>query len=510
MGSIGRDVVFGVRMLGKRPGFTLVVVLILALGLGANTAIFSVLHSVILRPLPFPDADRLVMVRGSHFPDEMGEEVAIANLLDWRRENRSFDQLGAYAPASLNLTGGDTPERIETAQVSPGAMAALGVQPVLGRLFLADEEGPESRLAILSYGIWRSHFGGDPDILGEVIRLSGIEYPVVGVMPPDFQFPSEKAQLWFPLRITEDRANDRRERWAYPFGRLKAGVSLVAAQADMDRVTAALAQEYPEFNKNWGVRLVPLHQHLVGEVRPALLTLQVTVFLLLLLACANVANLQLARAASRRTEMAVRSAIGASSPAILRQLLIEGMILAGLGGLVGLLLAFWGLRLLIAINPDYIPRLDQVGIDPTVLLFTLGLAALTGLVFGLVPARSALKRNLVQDLQEGSATSSSGLGQIHFRRLLTVFEVVGSLVLMIGAGLLLASLSHLRSVEPGFNPEDVVTLELVLPRSRYPDGPQRAAFFREIAERASGLPGVNAAGGTSSLPLSGSSASASY
>lgn len=505
-----RDLIYTLRTLRRNPGFMLVVVFILALGIGANTAIFSVVNAVLLRPLPYPAPERLVMMPAAHRPNEMGTEASVGNFLDWRRENRSFELLGAYAPASVNLTGADTPEHLPGAQVTPTGLAALGVKPMLGRIFHPDEEKGDTRLVILSYGLWKSHFGGDPNILGKTVRLSGIQYPIVGVMPPQFHFPDNQAQFWIPIRLTEDRVTDRQERWIYAFGRLKNGVSLQAAQKEMDGLTAVLAQQFPSHNKDWGVRLVPLQEFLVGKIRPALLILLTTVLLVLLLACANIANLQLARASTRRTEMAIRSAMGASAPIVLRQLLLEGLTLAVLGGLVGLVLAKWALRLLIALSPSYIPRLDEVTIDGSVLAFTFGIAILTGLVFGLVPAWSAVKPDLVGDLREGGRGASSGAGHIRFRRLLTISEVAAALMLLVGAGLLLASLTRLQRVEPGLNPKDVLTLEVVLAANKYSTDEQRGTFYRQLAERASHIPGVQAAGGVSNLPLSGNSSSESY
>jgi putative ABC transport system permease protein len=510
MGTILRDLLYTFRTLKSNLAFTAVVVFILALGIGANTAIFSVVNAVILRQLPFRSPERLIMLPAAHRPDPMGEEVSPANFLDWRRESHSFEHLGAYGPASMNLTGGDSPERIKGTLITPGGMEALGTKPLLGRLFQPDEEKGNSRLAILSYSLWRSHFGGDPNILGKVIRLGGIAYPIIGVMPPQFHFPTNDVQIWTPVRFTEERSKDRQSRWLYAIGRLKDGVSMSAAQQEMDALTSALAQQYPADNKDWGVRLVPLQDYFVGKIRPALLILLTTVFLVLIIACANIANLQLARAASRRTEMAIRSAMGAPASAVLRQLMVEGLTLSLLGGLLGLLLAQWSLRLLIAASPKYIPRLEEVGIDGKVLLFTLAIALLTGLVFGLVPAFSALKPDLVGDLRDGGRGASSGVAHIRFRRLLTVAEVATTLVLLIGAGLLLTSLVRLQKVEPGFNAKDVLTMEVVLSPGRYSDDAKESAFFREVVARAATVPGVRSVGGVTTLPLGGGNMTQSY
>jgi putative ABC transport system permease protein len=329
-------------------------------------------------------------------------------------------------------------------------------------------------------------------------------------MPPEFRFPRSDVQIWMPLRLTEARTRDWRSRWLYAFGRLGDGVSLPAAQKEMDGLTRALELQHPEYGKDWGVAVVPLRDHLVGGVRPALLILLTTTLLVLIIACANIANLQLARAAARRREMAIRSAMGASAGAVLRQLLIEGSVLSVLGGLFGIVLAHGSLRILVASSSRGIPRLEEAGLDGTVLLFALGLSVLTGVIFGLVPARAATNADVVGDLREGGRGASSGVGQIRFRRLLTAAEVATSLVLLVGAGLLLSSLARLRKVEPGFRSDNLLTMEIVLPAARYSDSVKRAAFFRELVDRASRLPGVQRASGVANLPLGGSNATEGY
>ncbi len=513
MRMIGRDLGYAFRTLRKSPAFAALVIGILALGIGANAAIFSVVNAVVLRPLPYRSPDRLVMLPAAHRPNAMGTEVAPATFLDWRRESRSFAQLGAYGPASVNLTGTGSPERLQGAVITPGALLALGTKPLLGRLFLPEEEGPQTRVVLLGYGLWSSRFGSDPDIVGKVIRLSDIEYPVVGVMPPEFRFPTfgtSDVRLWMPLRVTPERSRDRQSRWLYAVGRLKDGVSLSAAQQEMDGLTRSLSLQYPEFNKDWGVRLVPLRDALVGRVRPALLILMATVLMVLLIACANVANLQLARAAGRSREMAIRCAIGASGREVLRQLITEGLTLALLGGLLGIALSQACLRLLVAWSSRYIPRLEEVGMDGRVLFFAVVVSILTGVLFGLVPARSALRVDLVGGLQEGGRAASSGVAHIRFRRMLTIGELAGAVVLLVGAALLLSSLARLRRVEPGLDPRGVLTMEVVLPPARYPDKAKRSAFFRELVERASRVPGVESAGGAANLPFSGSNSTQGF
>ncbi|MEO8189583.1 MAG: ABC transporter permease [Acidobacteriota bacterium] len=506
MNRIGRDLRSAIRTLRKSPGFTAVVVVVLGLGIGANTAIFSLVDAALLRRLPYPEPDRLLLLPAQHQPEDMGAEVSLANFLDWRRESRSFAQLGAWAPASFDFTAGSA-ERVQGARITPAGLAAPGIEPLLGRTFLPEEEGPDSRVAVVSFGFWRSRFGGDPSILGRVIRLSGFEYPIVGVMPPQFAFPSADIQVWTPLRMTEPRVRDRQSRYLYAVGRLKRGVSLRAAQSEMDLLTAALAREHPDHNRNWGVRLLPIRESLVGKVRPVLLLLLATVLLVLAIACANIANLQLARAASRRREFAIRSAIGASAGDVLRQLVLEGAVLSLGGGVLGLLFTRASLGILAAWSA---PGAENVRIDARVLFFTLAVSLVTGIVFGLVPARAALRPDLLDVLREQGRGASSGAGQNRFRRLLTGGQVATALVLLIGAALLLSSLVRLQRVEPGFNPKGLSTIEVVLSSPRYSGRERRAAFVRQLVDGAGRIPGVTSAAAVGQLPFGGSNSTESY
>jgi putative ABC transport system permease protein len=406
----------------------------------------------------------------------------------------------------------DRPERLQAAQISPDALAAFGVRPLHGRLFRPDEERPDSRVAVLTYGLWKSRFGGDPAVVGTTIRLSGVEYPVVGVLPPGFRFPrrlGSDVQLFVPLRVTPERAADRQNRWLYAMGRLAAGVSPHAAARELDVRMATLARDFPKDNGGWGVRVVPMREYVVGRVRPALLILLATSLLALAAAAANAGNLALARAAARRGETAVRAAIGASARDLMRPHLLEGILLSVAGGSLGALLAAAGLPLLVSALPGDLPRLDEVRLDPAVLLFTLSTALLVGVACGLLPGLIARRTDPAEGLrlhERGGGAS----GSARLRRLVTVAEIATALVLLVGAGLLLSSLARLVRVDPGFDPRRVLTIEIVLPPRRYPDDAAKSAFYRALAARAAALPGVESAGGVSHLPLSGSNSTESY
>ncbi len=513
METLLRELRHTARSLRKDRGFAATVVAILALGVGANAAIFSVARGVILRPLPYPSPERLVMIPARHRPNDMGEEIAPGNFLDLSRQSRSFQRLGVIGPMTVHLMAGGRPERLQAAQVTPGTLEALGVQPLLGRLLLPDEDRPDSRVVILGYGLWVSRFGADPGILGKVIRLSGVAYPVVGVMPPEFRFPrrfADEVRLLVPLRITPERARDRQSRWLYALGRLKDGVSLAQAQREMDARTAGLAREFPVDNTGWGVEVVPLREHMVARVRPALLLLLAMSLLVLLAACANIGNLMLARAEARRPERALRAALGASPRSLLGRVLLEGLLLSLGGGVLGALLAKTALPALVAAAPAGIPRLSETRVDGPVLLAVLGLSPLLGLALGLLPAIAAGRPSLATEVAIAGRGGAGGAGHLRVRRLVTVAEVAAALVLLVGAGLLLSSLWRLLRVDPGFDPAGVTTLEVVLPANRYPDAAHRSAFFRELVERTARLPAVEAAGGVSHLPLSGSNSTEGY
>ncbi len=510
MGTFLQDVRYAVRTLLKSPGFAAVAVLALALGIGANTAIFSVVKAVLLSPLPYPEPERLVWVRESNPGADIPDEPASApNYNDWRTQVRSFDGLAAYANTALTLTdgGGGEPERIPAVSTSANFFQVVGVAPALGRGFLPEEEtAGKNRVVVLSHGLWQRRFGASPQALGQTITLGGNAYTVVGVAPADFKSPvrgPKAPEMWVPIAFNFNQ-NVRRSDYLNVIGRLRAGATIGQAQAELAGVAARLEQEYPATNAGWTVTTQPLHERVVGNVRQALWVLMGVVGFLLLIACANVANLLLARAAARRQELAVRSALGAGRGRLVRQLLTESLLLGIAGGGLGLILAAWGVELLVALSPGNIPRLEEAGLDARVLAFTFGVSVLTGVVFGLLPALSASKTDLAESLKEGGSRGpTAGQGARRLRSSLVIAEIAITAVLLACAGLMIRSFNAIQSVDPGFRPERVLTFEFSLPSAKYKDEPQIAAFYEQLTARAAALPGVERAALVDSLPLGG-------
>jgi putative ABC transport system permease protein len=506
METLLQDIRFGVRVLRKSPGFTAVAVIALALGIGGNTAIFSAVNAVILRPLPYAAPDRLVFVRETSWqPSTKGTTASWPNYADWRDQSSTFEGLAAAYISNYNLKADTGVERVSGAAVTANTFATLGVDPLLGRAFLDEEDRPNGpSVAVLGHGLWQRRFGGNPEILGRTIDLEGKQTTVVGVMPKGFEFPieSERADLWVPLAGDEE-ALPRGAHFIEVVGRLKDGVTIDQAKGDLAAVAERLGQQYPDTNENRSVLVFPLHDWVVGDVRDSLLLLLGAVGFVLLIACANVANLLLARARARQREVAIRLAVGAGRLRLVRQFLVESLLLAIAGGAVGLLLATWGSDILAAAGPKDIPRLNEAGADWTVLLFTLGVSALTGIVFGLAPAIQ-LSRPELADSLKGTDPRSGGAGS-RIRSALVVSEVALALVLLVGAGLMLASFARLIDVKPGFDPEQVLTAHVSLPDVRYEKIEQQIAFGDEILTRVRALPGVEAAGVATTLPLSGNS-----
>jgi putative ABC transport system permease protein len=502
MNSLLQDLRYGARMLLKKPGFTVVAVVTLALGIGANTAIFSVLHAVLLRPLPYPDADRIVRIDETEGRGGMG--ISPPNLLDFQQQNHSFDHIAAYSGGSFILTGGQEPLRVQSAQVSHNLFSLLRVKPLLGRAFSAAEEKPGQNLvAIIGYGLWKRRFGGDPSLVERQIVLDDKGYLVAGIMPPDFEFPvqSDRVEVWVPLSFPADVSNLRGAHYLDVVGRLKPNISPAQAHMDLETIARRIAEQFPKFVPG-KMLVIPLKQDLVGKVQPYLLMLAGAVLLVLLIATANVASLLLARAAARQKEIAVRMALGASRSRLMRQFLTESLVLSLLGGVGGILLAMWGTEILTAIGPDDVPRLEAARVGTPVLLFALLTSVVTSVLFGLAPAWQASTQDLHSTLKEGGGRRASPPQQL-VRKMLVVAEVTLALVLLCGAGLLIKTMWRLHSVHPGFGPEKVVVAEVILPKTRYPEGTHQSAFFRQLIERIKTLPEVESAGGTTNLPLSG-------
>lgn len=490
-----QDLRYGIRMLFKYPGFTLAAVLTLALGIGANTAIFSVINGVLLRPLPYPQPERLVTLRS---------QESLPDLDDIKAQSQSFEALGGAVMQPQDFTGESDPVQVQAALVNADLFKALGAEPAIGRIISTDEDrdGGE-RVVVLSHKFWQQHFGGNRNAIGGQIPLSGNNYTVIGVMPAGFAMPLENPDVWVALRVANPvAAKVRGVHFLRTYLRLKPGVNVAQAQAEMDGINSWLAKTYPDENKERNRRLTALHERVTGEARPALLILFGAVGLVLLVACANFSSLLLARSAARQQELAIRSALGAVRTRLVRQVLTESVLLAILGGAGGLVLAMWGVDLLMALKPADLPLVTTVGIDGRVLAFTFGVSILTGIVFGLVPALSASRLNLNEVLKEGGRSATGGMTRHRVRSLLVVSEIALALMLLIGAGLLIKGFWRLRSVDPGFSTENLLTMRIELPESRYKEIPRQTQFRQNLLDRLNALPGVQAAM-VSELPLSG-------
>lgn len=510
------DLRYAARMLLKQPGFAMVAVITLGLGIGANTAIFSVVNGVLLRPLPYREPERLVALwetktTAGQEPNNRNE-VALGNFLDWRAQQSVCEEIGALTYTSLNLTGLAEPERIQGAVVTTNLFQVLGVQPITGRSFLPEEENPASaRAVIISHGLWQSRFGADATLVGKTLTLNGNQHTVVGIMPPAFelQFPtSREIDMWVPMRIDASNAN-RQSHYLYVLGRLKPEIGVEQAKEGMTVLASQLEQQYPQTNADRGANVISLHRQLVGDVRSYIEVLFAAVGFVLLIACANVANLLLARVAARHKEIAIRTALGASRLRLVRQLLTESLLLSVLGGLLGLLLAFWGIDFLVALTPSDVPRLSEVGVHGPVFAWTFAVAIITGVLFGLAPALGASKSNLNESLKE-SGRSTASPGRARLRNLLVVSEMALALVLLIGAGLMIRSFMRLQQVNPGFEPRRLLTMNVLLPAQKYREKQQINTFFDQLFERIRAVPGVEGVGGIDPLPLSDSNATTGF
>jgi putative ABC transport system permease protein len=503
--DLWQDFRFSLRSLLKRPGFTAIVLIALGLGIGANTAIFSLVNAVILQPLPYRDPDRLISVYGTRNRSTQGS-VGPTDFLDYRSQNKTFEQFAASSSMMLpmNLTGSGEPERLSASAITGNYFDTFGVRPALGRGFsLENEKTGQDHVTVLSHAFWQTRFGGDPNIVNKTINLDGKAYEVLGVMPAEVVLP-QPAQLWVPLNFDADpEMKMRNARFLLSIGRLKEGVTLDQAQTDTDLIAAQLEQQYPDSNTGWSLRLIPLREILVGGSRTMLFILFGAVGFVLLIACANVANLLLVRAAARQKEIAMRTALGASRLRIVRQMITESLLLAIFGGAFGALLAVAGVKLLVSLGEDNIPRTANVKIDATVLAFTLIISLATGLLFGLAPAIRAMKENLIDALKDGIRGGSEATVKNRTRSLLVVFESAIAVMLLIAAGLLIRSLVALQNVDPGFDPNNVLTLRVDLSRQKYNTPEKASTFFEQLETRVAGLPGVEAVGLITDLPLSG-------
>ncbi len=511
MKTLLTDLRFGVRMLFKTPMITIIALLALTLGIGATTAIFSVVNAVLRRDFPYTDPEQLVLVWEKRQGGRTDQNVInLGNFSDWKEQNQVFSDMAMFFDRSANITSDGEPEEVPFQLGTTNLFSVLGVNAALGRTFLPDDgrEG-QPNVAIISYAFWQRRFGGDTRIIGRQFTLNNQATTVIGVMPGDFSWhirrgtdTSKPADIWVPFHITNE-LRQRRGRFAAAVARLKPGVTLDQAKSEMDTIGVRLAQQYPMFNTLWGVNVVPLRTQVTGEIREPLLMLFGAVGFVLLIACANVANLLLARASSRRKEMAVRAGMGASRWRIVRQLLTESVMLSLIGGALGVMVAWWGTKALIALSPPALIDLQRVTVSLPVLGFTLGIAVLTGLVFGLAPVWEATRFDLHDSLKEGGKNVGSGASGNRVRGLIVITQVALALVLLIGAGLLVRSLNRLQSVDPGFNAQNLLTVRVSLPQARYQEDPKRIDFFKQAIERMRVIPGVEAAGAINTPPFTG-------
>jgi putative ABC transport system permease protein len=500
-----QDLRYALRQLIKAPSFTFVAIITLALGIGACTAIFSVVNTVLLRPLDFPEPDRIVVIRETQLPQFPEFSVSPPNYLDWEKQTKSYEYLAAYSGATLNLTGEGEPQRLVGVKATAHYFDAYGVKPILGRMLLPEEDSPgKNHVVVLSHGFWQRVFGGAKDVVGRQVQLNGEPYQIVGVAPYGFGIAS-KVDVWTPMAFKPDEtANDARGgHYINVVGRLKPGVTVKQARAELEVIANQLAIQYPDSQKGWGIFMMPLQDYLVRDIKPVLYTLLGAVGCVLLIACANLANLLLARATARHREISIRAALGAGRARLVRQLLTESVVLAVCGGVAGVILAKWGLDTLLTLAPSDLARNSDIRLNGGVLLFSLGLSIFTGLLFGIAPAWLAARADVNEALKQGTRGSTEGGARGRLRSALVVVEVTFALVLLGGAGLLARSFVQLAHVDPGFIPENATLMRLSLPQKKYGKPEQQTAFADALLERLKNLPGVQAVGITHAMPLVG-------
>ena len=502
MRTLWQDMRYGMRMLVRRPGFTVIAVITLALGIGANTAIFSVVNTVLLRQLPYQNPDELVMVwETAHKLGFPQNDVAPANFIDWREQNQVFAQIAAFSGASVSLTGEGEPERIEGQRVSASLFTLLGVAPALGRGFTEEDDRPDAQpVVVMSHGLWQRRFGSDQAIIGQTVTLNSLPRTVIGVMPSHFRFPGREQEIWLPIAFEPEEAAGRGDHYLGVVARINPGVTRQQAQAEMDAIAARLEQQYPRTNTDQGVSLVPLHEQIAGNVRKPLWILLGVVGFVLLIACANVMNLLLARATGRQKELTIRAAMGASRLRLARQLLTESFLLAALGGAAGTLLAVWGIDMLEALVPENLAQARDIVTDGSVFAFAAAVTILTGIVFGLLPALQVSSPNLTEALKEGGQSGSTGEYRGRLRRGLVIGEIAVSLMLLAGAGLMIRSFYGLTAVDPGFRPDRVLTMRMHLAGEKYADPAKRRAFYDRTLEEVKSAAGRSVSGRDHTAP----------
>ena len=503
MDGLLKDIRYGFRGLLKHPGFTVIALLTLALGIGANTAMFTVVNAVLLRPLSFPESDRLAQLQGINPQKGINSSnMSVLDLADWRSQNHVFEYLAGFVTGGMFLTSGDETERARATGVTEEFFPMLRVQPLMGRIIQSEDEKPgQEPVVVLSYAIWQRRFGSDPTVINKKLELNNKTTTIIGVMPPGFEYP-DRSEIWVPEPL--DPASDPRfNRYVSAAARLKPGVTIAEAQSDLNTINLRLSQAYPDSNTGWGARVTDLRESFVGDLRASLLILFGAVIFVLLIACANVANLLLARATYRQKEIAVRLALGASRLRIARQLLTESVLLSVISGAAGIGLSVWLTRLLIYISPADSPRFNEIGIDPRVFLFTFAISILTGVIFGLAPVFQSSRPQLNETLKESGRLGSQSGSRNRIGGVLMVAEIAFSFVLLAGAGLLIRSFLHLHEINPGFDGNNVLVTRAALPPGKYANGQPRAQIFQELVDSVGSMPGVISAGAVLSLPLRG-------